>query len=169
MSSSPILEHAEESAESAKSSAENALNELTEMLQETLKKTLDSEEEKDRELSDFSDGFAGIVYAIMQMGQTGELSQQRAISLMQLFYHFDTGKFLHHSKIEELVNHKKCMDYAKSLEENIVAYNRRREKFRLNETIDDIARSVENDTPTDAEGANASAEEGAFVSLASSS
>jgi hypothetical protein len=131
---------AEETSQSGFS--KESVEEASKLLQEALRKALDKEMAIERELAEFSDGFAGIAYALMQMVHAGDISHFRARDLISLFYHFDTGKFLHPTKLQDLLLHDKCMKYAKSVEENAMAYNRRVEKFKTNESLDDLAEFV---------------------------
>ena len=110
------------------------------MLRGMIVQMLDDEKEATRKLEPISDQFSGIVFAVMQMANMDVISKARAAEMISLFYHFDTGHFLHHTKFAEIVMGDKCMNYAKKMEANIIAYNRRTTKFRLDQGIEDLAK-----------------------------
>ena len=117
---------------------QDAMKQISEMMMNMIKEALEKESEETKAIVEFSDNFAGIVFGIMQMTSMGVISTRNAIDMISLFYHLDTGKYLHHTKFSELVMHEKCIKYAKKMEENTISYNRRTEKFKLNQTLNDI-------------------------------
>lgn len=119
---------------------EGGIEAVTGMLRGMIEQMLDDEKEATRKLEPISDQFSGIVFAVMQMANMDVISKSRAAEMISLFYHFDTGHFLHHTKFSEIVMSDKCMNYAKKMEANIMAYNRRTTKFRLDQGIEDLAK-----------------------------
>ncbi len=119
---------------------EGGIEAVTGMLRGMIEQMLDDEKEATRKLEPISDQFSGIVFAVMQMANMDVISKARAAEMISLFYHFDTGHFLHHTKFAEIVMGDKCMNYAKKMEANIIAYNRRTTKFRLDQGIEDLAK-----------------------------
>jgi len=123
---------------------DDAVSSLMSMLQEMVKSALDADTEETRSLAEFSPEFSGIVFALMQLGNMELMTKPKIFEMIALFYHLDSGKFLHHTKFAELVMHEKCMQYAEKIKDNITAYNRRTTKFKLDESIDQIAATVDN-------------------------
>lgn len=123
-----------------KEEREHGIEAVTGMLRGMIEQMLDDEKEATRKLEPISDQFSGIVFAVMQMANMDVISKSRAAEMISLFYHFDTGHFLHHTKFSEIVMSDKCMNYAKKMEANIMAYNRRTTKFRLDQGIEDLAK-----------------------------
>lgn len=123
----------------------NGIEAVTGMLRGMIEQMLDDEKEATRKLEPISDQFSGIVFAVMQMANMDVISKSRAAEMISLFYHFDTGHFLHHTKFSEIVMSDKCMNYAKKMEANIMAYNRRTTKFRLDQGIEDLAKPHDKD------------------------